>query len=71
MPNAGFGESNWARAKAERVRIHVSRRELSYWFTALQRWVLPEGERTIYVAASSRDIPLQRRVWVGSEHTRF
>ena len=47
--NAGEGES---------VSVHVSRRELSYWSTAAQNWVLAGGQRTISVGASSRDIRL-------------
>jgi beta-glucosidase len=68
---AGFERVELGSGESERVRIHVSQRELSYWSTALRRWILPEGERTIYVGASSRDIPLQRRVRVEGEHLRF
>jgi beta-glucosidase len=45
--------------RKKQVRIHISKRELSYWSTALQRWVLPGGKRTISVGASSRDFRLQ------------
>jgi beta-glucosidase len=46
----------------------VSRRELSYWSTAAQRWVLAGGDRKVDVGASSRDIRLHGRGRVEGEH---
>jgi len=54
----------------ERVTVHVSRLELSYWSTAAQRWVLAAGKRNIGVGASSRDIRLQGRASVQGEDGR-
>jgi beta-glucosidase len=51
----------------ESVSVHVSRRELSYWSTAAQSWVLAGGERTISVGASSRDIRLHGSARVEKE----
>ena len=56
---AGFERVELGAGEGKRVRIQVSRRELSYWSTALQRWILPGGERTVYVGASSQDLRLQ------------
>jgi beta-glucosidase len=56
--NAGDGES---------VSVHVSRRELSYWSTATQSWVLAGGKRTVSVGASSRDIRLHGSARVEKE----
>jgi beta-glucosidase len=40
----------------ERVRLHIDARELSYWSTAKQRWVLGTGRRELFIGSSSRDI---------------
>lgn len=66
----GFQRVELGAGESERVRVHVSRRELSYWSTAAQRWVLAGGERTVYVGASSRDSRLQGRVRVEEEQSR-
>lgn len=41
------------------VKLHIAPRQLSYWSTAQQNWVLLRGGRVVYVGASSRDIRLQ------------
>jgi beta-glucosidase len=46
----------------------VSKRELSYWSTPAQNWVLPRGERKISVGASSRDLRLHGSARVEGEH---
>jgi beta-glucosidase len=48
------------------VTLHVDPRELSYWSTADQGWVLGTGTRSVFVGASSRDIRLQATVEVGN-----
>jgi beta-glucosidase len=57
----GFERVELGAGRSKRVRLHVSRRELSYWSTGLQRWVLPSGKRTVYIGASSRDLRLQAK----------
>jgi len=41
------------------VTLHVEPRRLEYWSTDNDRWERATGTRTVYVAASSRDIRLQ------------
>lgn len=48
------------------LTLHVSAQSLSSWSTAQQKWVLGTGARSIYVGPSSRDLPLQATVTVGS-----
>jgi beta-glucosidase-like glycosyl hydrolase len=41
------------------VEMNITRRDLSYWSTAQQNWVLPsEGEIKLSLGFSSRDLPL-------------
>lgn len=40
------------------VSFSVRRKDLSYWDTEAQAWTMPEGEFSINVGASSRDIRL-------------
>ena len=48
------------------LTLHVSAQSLSSWSTAQQKWVLGTGARSIYVGPSSRELPLQATVTVGS-----
>jgi beta-glucosidase len=54
----GFKRVELDAGQSGRVSVHVSGRELSYWSTPAQRWVLAGGNRNVYVGASSRDIRL-------------
>jgi len=63
----GFDRIELAPGEQKRVTLQVSRRELSYWSSPDQSWVLPQGERTIFVGASSRDIRLDGRFKMGSK----
>ncbi|KMK55239.1 beta-glucosidase [Aspergillus fumigatus Z5] len=40
------------------VQMTLSRKDLSYWSTREQNWVMPEGKFQIWVGRSSRDLPL-------------
>jgi beta-glucosidase len=45
--------------KSTIVKMELTRKDLSYWSIWQQNWVMPtEGEFTIYVGKSSRDLPL-------------
>ncbi|KAI8381025.1 glycoside hydrolase superfamily [Radiomyces spectabilis] len=53
----GFEKINLKKgAPAEPVTFRFGPTELSYWDTDKQRWVIPVGQFTVYVGASSRDI---------------
>jgi beta-glucosidase len=61
---AGFASVPLKPGGDQRVVIHLSPRELSYWSTADHRWVVAPGPRAIMVGASSRDIRLRADVTV-------
>lgn len=44
------------------VGLNLTRKDLSYWSTGVQNWVIPDGEITVRVGSSSRDLPLEE-VW--------
>jgi beta-glucosidase len=46
------------------VSLHLTQRDLSYWSTSGQDWVVGTGSRAVLVGASSRDIRLQGFVQV-------
>jgi beta-glucosidase len=64
----GFKRVNLDPGQGERVALHVSSGELSYWSTQAQNWVLGVGQRNVYVGASSRDIRLQGSAQVEQEN---
>jgi beta-glucosidase len=64
----GFQRVELDPGEGEEVSIHVSKRELSYWSTPAQSWVLPRGERKISVGGSSRDLSLHGSARVEGEH---
>ena len=54
-----FDRATLAPGHANDVTLHVAPRQLSYWSSAGQRWILGTGVRRILVGSSSRDLPLQ------------
>ncbi|GKT93493.1 LOW QUALITY PROTEIN: beta-glucosidase 2 [Colletotrichum tofieldiae] len=42
------------------VEFRLMRRDLSYWDTSAQTWVIPEGDFTCRVGFSSRDLPAEK-----------
>ncbi|KAJ3488528.1 hypothetical protein NLG97_g6185 [Lecanicillium saksenae] len=54
----GFDKVYLAPWETKAVEFNLTRRDLSYWDTTLQNWVMPEGQFSIAVGASSRDLPL-------------
>ncbi|KAK3721924.1 hypothetical protein LTR37_002740 [Vermiconidia calcicola] len=41
------------------VKLELTRRDLSYWDVKRQNWVIPQGEFTLHLGFSSRDLPMQ------------
>ena len=46
------------------VRLHVDARALQYWSSTRHAWQVASGRRTVYVAASSRDLRLHAPIMV-------
>lgn len=57
----GFQKMYLRPSETRSVQFSLLRRDLSYWDTGLQNWVMPEGEFTLSVGASSRDIHLTEK----------
>jgi beta-glucosidase len=53
-----FGRVQLDPGQSQDLTLHVDRRELSYWSSAEQSWVVPTGARLVFVGTSSRDLPL-------------
>jgi beta-glucosidase len=61
---AQFDRVHLAPGQVMRVRLHVDARALEYWSSADRTWRRALGRRTLYVAASSRDVRLRAPVIV-------
>jgi hypothetical protein len=51
--------------ESSHVHLHVPYRSFEYWSVANSRWEPALGARSLYVGASSRDLPLQATINVG------
>lgn len=54
----GFKKINLAAGVANSLTFSLRRKDLSYWDTTTQSWILPAGTFNVYVGSSSRDIRL-------------
>lgn len=54
----GFNKLSLAASASGTATFKLRRKDLSYWDTASQAWILPAGTFNVYVGASSRDIRL-------------
>ena len=54
----GFAKLNLTPGQSGTATFNIRRRDISYWDTASQKWVVPSGSFGISVGASSRDIRL-------------
>lgn len=53
-----FEKVEFAAGEKKTVELSLTRKDLSYWSVGYQNWVIPDGDITISVGASSRDLPL-------------
>jgi beta-glucosidase len=60
----GFEKVHLEPGETQTASFELMRRDLSYWDIISQQWVIPEGEFTIYVGFSSRDLVVQDTVTV-------
>ena len=61
---AQFARIELAPGQVKEVSLHVGPRQLAYWSTARQGWVVATGVRQVFVGASSRDIRLSGSTFV-------
>jgi beta-glucosidase-like glycosyl hydrolase len=54
-----FDKKNVSEPSRIPLKLELTRRDLSYWDVKQQNWVLPEGEFTVHLGFSSRDLPLK------------
>ncbi len=57
-----FDRVNIPAGDAKTVTLHVPERQMEYWSTAEQKWVMPNGQRTVSVGSSSRSLLLHTEV---------
>lgn len=55
----GFDKVAIAAGASATVTFPLTRKDLSVWDTTAQKWKLQQGNYTIYVGSSSRELPLQ------------
>lgn len=61
----GFDKLLLAPGQRARATFDLARRDISYWDSAAQAWVVPRGVFRVYVGSSSRDIRLVGSFRVG------
>ena len=54
----GFNKLSLAASASGTATFKLRRKDLSYWDTTSQAWILPAGTFNVYIGASSRDIRL-------------
>lgn len=55
----GFEKVYLKEGESQPISFELMRRDLSYWDIVSQQWVIPEGEFTVWVGLSSRDLKVQ------------
>ncbi|KAF2769448.1 putative beta-glucosidase [Teratosphaeria nubilosa] len=53
------------KSKRQPVKMQLTRRDLSYWDVGRQNWIMPQGDFTVYLGFSSRDLPVQSTFTAG------
>lgn len=54
----GFEKIELDKGESRVVNLTLTRKDASYWSVGRQTWVIPDGQITVMVGASSRDLPL-------------
>ena len=65
---AGFDRVSVRAGQTKSLTIHVPLRQFQYWSDADNAWRLPPGTRTVFLAASSRDVRARADVNMDSLH---
>lgn len=60
----GFNKLKLDAGASKTATFKLRRRDLSYWDGGRQNWVVPTGDFTVSVGASSRDIKLTGKITV-------
>ncbi len=55
-----FDRIHLAPSETRTLSLHVEERQLQYWSTKDQKWVMPTGKRTVSVGGSSRDLKVSQ-----------
>ncbi|OJI95831.1 hypothetical protein ASPVEDRAFT_871242 [Aspergillus versicolor CBS 583.65] len=55
----GFQKPEIRPGKTAKVTFNLTRRDLSVWDPAAQKWLLQPGDYSVWVGSSSRKLPLQ------------
>jgi beta-glucosidase len=58
----GFEKQNLKAGESKTVDFHLTRRDLSVWDVAAQKWMLQAGTYDIYIGSSSRTLPLRGKL---------
>jgi beta-glucosidase len=59
---AAFDRVHLAAGETKTVTLHVAPRQLQYWSTKEEKWVMATGKRTVSVGASSRDLRVEQAI---------
>ncbi|MET0928443.1 MAG: glycoside hydrolase family 3 C-terminal domain-containing protein [Aeromicrobium sp.] len=61
---AGWSKVTLTPGQTKQVTVTIDRRQFSYWDSAQDRWVTPDGNLRVYAGASATKTPLSARVAV-------
>ncbi|TLQ01111.1 beta-glucosidase [Nesterenkonia salmonea] len=64
----GFASVELEPGETTTAVVDVRRQELAYWNIARHGWVIESGTYVVKVGASSRDIRVQRQLWIEGEN---
>jgi beta-glucosidase len=54
----GFTKLNLTAGSSQTATFTLRKKDISYWDVGKQNWIVPSGQFTVYVGASSRDVRL-------------